>query len=888
LRYYPYWLVLFNIFFLLALILPSNTPLFAQNAPLLPDSLATTNDTLPRSTQSGLPIADNGIDSPIKYSASDSIVYDVKNKKIYLYNNATLQQQPMALSASRIVINQEKQIVNATYSADTMGRAIGKPFFTEGEHQFQADTITYNLKSRKGKIKHLVTKDEDNGGFLQGEQVKKNEKDEMFIKNAFYTTCGLEHPHFKIELNKVKMIPNSLIVSGPAQLVIEDVPTPIILPFGIFPIQKGQRSGVLIPSYGYSPTRGYYFQGGGYYFGFSDFADLAITGDIYTNLTWRINTSSAYTKRYKYRGLVQFDYSRINEGDKLSPSFVSTKNFLVSWNHTQDQKATRNGTFNADVRFGNKSVNREFGLSNNTVLTNTLASSINYRRGFAGTPFNLSIGARMDQNTNTGLVNLTLPELNLNMSRINPFKRKIVIGQQRWYEKIGFTYNLDAKMRATLPDSILFGGGAWGENAVQQGVKHAATLNTDFRLLKYFNFQPSINYSETWTWKTTQKEWIPYETYNDTIINGEATIDTIAPHIETTLIKGFKRAMQFNAGISMTTKLYGLLQFKRGKLKAIRHEMTPSIGFNYRPDFGAPPFDYYKTVQNSITGTTTEYSIFESDIYGTPPNGAAASLNFSLQNNLQMKVRAKKDTADRKVSLLDRLSLNASYNFLDTKGLNWSRVTMEASKNFFNNAFTVLLRSTFDPYALDSVGTRISEFQWTEKKQLLRFESLTLNFPIVFTSEMFKKGGTGLASADSRAVQRGAGTEQEKRDVTDNPDDFIDFKIPWKLSVDYTFTLNARRLKTGVDTLITTQTLNFNGDVSLTPKWKIGFNSGYDFVNKAISRATISIYRDLHCWEMKFDIAPIGAYQHYLFTINVKSQILQDLKLIRRRYWRDF
>lgn len=910
-----YRLILFYFFFVLAALAASQVHVAASSIDLFFDSVASAttphhlqptqafapNDSVPppvpdslavtiKKDSTALPIADNGIDAPVKYSATDSIIYDVKNKKIYLYTNATVIQDPTSLSAARITIDQQTKLVQATYSTDTAGRTSGKPFFTEGTHQFQADGLTYNLNTRKGKIQHLVTKEGE--GFLQGEQVKKNARNEMFVKDAFYTTCGLEHPHFKIAVNKVKLVPDKLIVSGPAQLIIEDVPTPLILPFGIFPIEKGQRSGVLLPSYGYSPTRGYYFQGGGYYFGFSDYIDAAITGDIYTNLTWRVNVSSAYKKRYKYSGLLAFDYARINEGDRLSPTFSNSRTFLVSWYHAQDPKATRNGTFGADVRFGSNRVNQEFGLNNATVLSNTFTSSLNYRRSFAGTPFSLSAGARLEQNNNTRLINLTLPQLSVNMSRINPFKRKIAVGQQRWYEKIGLTYNLDAQLRASLPDSVLFGGSSWG-NALQYGLKHTAALNTDFRLFKYLNFQPSINYSESWTWQSIEKEWIPNETYRDTIINGELTTDTIAPYLKTRIINGFKRSMQFSTGVSMTTKLYGLLQFKRGKLKAIRHELTPTIGFSYRPDFGAPPFDYYKTVQNNINGSTTEYTIFERNIYGSPPNGAAASINFSLQNNLQMKVFSKKDTTEKqekKVILLDRLSLTGSYNFIETSSFNWSRIAIEGSKNLFNNRFTVLVRSTFDPYALDSIGTRIPELQWKQNRRLARFESLTLNFPLSISSDMLRKGGRAGQSG-GRAQIRTAGptpTDQEQRDVNENADDFVNFNIPWTFGIDYTFALNAQRLKTGKDTLLTTQTLNFRGDISLTPKWKVRFDSGYDFVNKAISRATIDIYRDLHCWEMNFSIAPIGAYQHYLFTLKVKSAILQDLKLTRRRYWRDF
>lgn len=900
----PYQPVLWYFFFVLLLIYTASqgAPIYAascstaHNTIFLPlDSLPTASPdsitALRRDSTATLPISSGGIDKQVKYMATDSIVYDVKNKKIHLYTNAAIAQASTELSAARITIDQSSKIVQANYTTDSTGHISGKPMFVEGTHRFQSDALTYNLNTGRGKIQHIVAKEGE--GYLQGEQVKKNARNEMFIQGAFYTTCGLEHPHFKIAINKVKLVPDKLIVSGPAQLVIEDVPTPLVLPFGIFPLQKGQRSGILIPSYGYSPTRGYYFQGGGYYFGFSDYLDLTLTGDIYTNLTWRINAITSYRKRYKYSGLLALDFARLNEEDRLSPSFSSSSTFLVSWNHSQDPKATRNGTFSADVRFGSNRVNQEFGLNNATVLSNSFTSGLGYQRNFAGTPFSLSVGARLDQNNNTRLVNLTFPLLNVNMSRINPFKRKMAAGKTRWYEKIGLQYNLDAQAKASLPDSILFGGRSWGSDVLQYGIKHTATLNTDFRLLKYLNFQPSINYSESWVWQTVDKEWIPYETYRDTIINGELTTDTIPPYLKTNTVKGFKRAMQFSTGLSMTTKLYGLLQFKRGKLKAIRHELTPTIGFSYRPDFGAPPFNYYKTVQNNINGKTTEYSIFERNIYGSPPNGAAAAINFSLQNNLQMKVFSKKDTSskqEKKVVLLDRLSINGSYNFIDETGLKWSRITTEASKNLFNNRFTVLLRSTFDPYTLDSIGKRIPTTEWAQNRRLLRFESLSLNFPIAINSDMFRKGGTGQSSS-SRAQIRTAGpqaTNQQQRDLNDNPDDFVNFNIPWTLSVNYTFALNAQRLKTGRDTLLTTQTLNFKGDINLTPKWKIGFDSGYDFANKAISRTIINIYRDLHCWQMTFNIAPIGAYQHYMFTLQVKEQILQDLKLTRRRYWRDF
>lgn len=829
-----------------------------------------------------LPTAKNSIKEKVEYNANDSIVYDIKNKKMYLYDGARLGQGKMELKANHIEFDQENKLVHATFTTDSLGEAMGKPLFSEGTHQFEANDILYNMDSKKGKIKQLVTKEGE--GYLRGEEVKKNQHNEMFARRAYYTTCSLEDPHFKIQVGKVKIIPDELIVSGPAQLIIENVPTPLVLPFGIFPLTKEQKSGVLLPAYGYSPRRGYFFTGGGYYFGFSDYMDLALTGDIYTNLSWRLNASSAYKKRYKFGGFLELNYAVNREGDPIEPDFTSTNNFFVRWGHSQDPKASRNGNFSADVNFGSARYNREFGVSNNAVLTNTLTSAITYRRSFTGTPLSMSIVSRLEQNTNTNITTITLPNLNLTMSRIQPFKRKMQTGMERWYEKIGVTYNMDALAKISAPDSMLFAGKAWDK--IQYGLKHQATTSTDISLLKYFKIQPSFNYSETWQWKTIREQWLHYETYRDTIINEEAVVDTIPPHLETRVIDEFKRGMQFNGGASLSTRMYGILSFRRGKIKAIRHEIRPSINFSWRPDFGAAPWNYYRTVPISTTGKTKEYSIFQQSVYPGPANGKQSSLNLSIGNNLQMKVFSKKDTSgknERKITLLENLTLSGGYNFADETGFPLSQIALRGNTKI--GATSVNFDLLFDPYTINESGTRKPIYLWNQKRKLLRLQSLTLRFPLSFSSAKGFGSASGVSSISSASANalaaNGMGDE-----FLNPPADFIDFKVPWSISGEYYLGIVFSK-KAGKDTSIIQQTLNFDVDMNLTNKWKLRVSSGYDFTQKSITRTTIDVYRDLHCWEMMFNISPFGAYKNYMFTLRVKAAVLQDLKLMRRRYWRD-
>ncbi len=835
---------------------------------LFTDTLSQSKDSL--KVQTGvsydLKMAKDTLEAIVKYSASDSMVYDIANERIYLYGSAHIEQDKLNLDAERITFNYTARTVNAIGVQDSLGNWKGKPIFKDSGQEFESDEITYNFDTKKGKIRKLLTQQGD--GILIGEQVKKNERDEMFVQDAYYTTCNLEHPHYKIKVNKLKVIPKKLIVSGPAQLEIADIPTPLVLPFGIFPLMEEQTSGVIFPSYGYSPDAGYYLQRGGWYFALGEYLDLAITGDIYSQGRWRLNAASRYKKRYHYTGSFNLEYGVIPSGRTFTDAFTTRNQFSVRWSHSQDPKSIPNSTFSSSVNFGTSSYNREFETSNEQVLTNTLSSSINYTKTFVGSPFRMSLNATHNQNTNTDIVNITLPSLSLDMSRINPLKRKKQVGKQRWYEQIYLTYGMDAKASVSAPDSVIFTNKVWDE--VRSGMQQNASTGLNFKVFKYVNVSPNVNYREIWSLRTTRKEWIDEETY---MLNPDTDlIDTIPPHLEEFLVDGFAAGRQLNGGVSLTTKIFGMKEFRKGSIKAIRHEMTPSVGFTFTPDLSA---DTYRDVQINEEGDSTTYSIFEGGIYGSPNRNRSASLSFGVNNNFQMKVASRKDTTEdfKKIRILDRLNFSSSYNFL-ADSLHLAPISFNGGTNLFNK-LRLDFGGSWSAYDWDEDGGRIADFYLKNTGKLLRLNSFRLSL------------NTSLSSKEIQKLTSNRGSDAERDEIQNNPDEYTNFNIPWNFSVGYTLNLTKTR-QDGVEENRVTQTLNFNGNLNLTEKWRIGFNSGYDFTNKALSRTTLNVSRDLHCWSMNFFISPIGTYKNYNFTLQVNSAVLQDLKLTRRRNWRDF
>lgn len=851
------------------------------------DSVRLTVDTL------SMKFAEDSLEHPIEYKALDSIVYDITNQKIYLFGQASVKQEKISLEAAEIVFDNEKNIVDATGTKDSLGQAVGVPVFTEGERTFQADKMSYNFKTKKGKLSQIVTKEGD--GYLRGTSVKKNEFDELFAKDAFYTTCNREHPHFKIEVDKVKVVPNKLIVSGPAQLVIEDVPTPLVLPFGIFPLQKGQRSGLILPNYGYSPVRGFFFQGGGVYLGISDYIDMTLTGDIYTNGSWLLRATSGYKKRYKYNGNFNIGYGTLNQGDRITPDFSQQKNFNITWTHRQDPKARPNSNFSANVSYRTRNFSNNFDIRNTNILENNLASGISYQQKIANTPFNFTAAAQIDQNLNTGNVELTLPNFTLNMSRIFPFKSKSAVGTKKWYEKVGVSYNMNAKATLSTTDSLLsIDNFDLFKDDIRYGLRHTVSPSMNFKILKYITVTPSISVNEVWYLNSTRKVWVRDTTFENSVnATGETVRDTILPHVESFKESGFTRGTNLSAGLNLTTKLYGLINFRKGAVKAIRHEVTPVLGTTVSPDYRSDFWNYYRNItddsgnaldpvaDSSIIqqiGRDTTYSIFENLLFGGPSSGPQASLNFSIGNNFQMKVRNRKDTSDRKVNLLDRLNFSSSYNFL-ADSLHLAPFNIRGGTTLFKKIY-LNFGSVFDPYVLTQDNIRIQQFEWEASRRFARFSNASIDF------------NTSFSAKELQQLKSKKGTRQEREEIKNKPESFVNFNLPWRFTTGYNLRANRRWVTNEVSDVRElktefTQTLNFTGDVNLTEKWKVAVNSGYDFTNKEVARTTIDVYRDLHCWEMSFFIAPFGQFKNYLFTLRVKSPILQDLKLTKRDQWFD-
>lgn len=805
--------------------------------------------------------APGALSDEVKYDAEDSIEINAANKMVHLYGKARVVFENIELRADYIYINFATNTVFAFGKKDTAGNYIGYTEFKQGDQEFKVRDMAYNFKSKRGRLSQLVTREGES--IIYGDKVKKDEFNNSYIRGAKYTTCDADHPHFFINASKLKIIPEKQVILGPANLVIEDVPTPGFIPFGFFPITKRQKSGVLIPTYGNSPDRGFFLRAGGYYFALNDKVHAELRGDIYTLGSWGLYGTTRYRSRYRYSGNldVRYNYNKfLNATGELPPV---SKDFFVTWVHNVDAKARPNTTFSARVNAGTSNALRFNSYNANAIVTNQLISSVSYSKTFGkDNRYNFSTNLRHDQNTITRDINLSLPELFFGMQRVFPFKRKEVVGQPKWYQAIGdnlgIQYSGSMRNDIRTKDTLLFTRQTL--DTMRNGMSHNIPISTSFKLFKHFTLSPAINYTEYWYLKTTEKAWDP----------SDSTVKTYQ-------VDGFKRASAYNASISLTTRVYGMFNFRSEKIKAIRHVLTPTVSMVFQPDFSDLKYGYYKEVQNSVSGTRTRYSIFEQGIFSGPGAGRQGRLDFSLINNLEMKTMKGKDTARReeKVKLLETFNINSSYNFF-ADSLKWSNIQVSARTTLFK-VVQVQVNGNFDPYIYDSfvVGeqrgiTRFDKFELNENGRLARLTGGNIALSASLNPQLFKKGTA-------------ANTKREKlRELNLNPNDFIDFDVPWNLTLNYTYNysrpLNTRNVS---------QTFMFNGDVSLTKDWKVGFNSGYDFVNKQLSYTSFDIHRNLHCWEFSLNWIPFGFRTSYFFTIRVRSSVLQELKLTRRRDWFD-
>lgn len=800
------------------------------------------------------------LEAEVTYSAEDSIFFDMKTKILYLFGSAEVYYDKIEMKAAYIELDMNKKTVYAIGVADSTGEIVGSPVFKEGTQEFEAKSMKYNFDTKKGLIKDVITQEGD--GYIHGQDIKKLETDVMYIKTGKYTTCDLEHPHFYLNASKIKIIPKDKIVTGPSYMVIEDIPTPLMLPFGFFPNSDSRSSGVLIPTYGESPGLGFFLLNGGFYWGASDYFDMALTGDIYSRGSWGTGVASNYKKRYKYDGQISGKFSNITIGEPEFPDYQKNRDFMLKWTHRQDPKARPNSNFSADLTAGSSNFNTFNSMGSNAFLTNTLQSNIAYTHSFVGTPFNLSLNGGHTQNTISGEVSISLPQAVLNMNRIFPFKRKEAKGAQKWYEKIGVSYTANARNQLVTGDSTLWD--IQNFNRMRNGMQHSIPVSTSLKFLKHFTLTPTFTYTDRWYFQTLEKEW-----------------DNELQALNTDTLRGFRRAGEYNVNANVTTKIYGMYQFKNSKT-AIRHVITPSVGLAYRPDFGTQQFGFYNP-----DGSFGSYSPFEIGIFGMPASGEQGLVTFNIINNLEMKVKDSKDTTDgfKKIKIFETFNLNTSYNTL-AQEFNWAPINIVGRTKLLEN-IDLNFGATVDPYALDSIEgreVRVNELLLQRNGQVGRFTMGRLAVNFTLKPDMFS-GGNKEEKKNEKAGSPyvNKGMQNDLNYMYNNPFHYVDFSLPWSLSVFFNVNyMNRENAEANI-----TQALTFNGDLQLTEKWRIGFNSGYDFQNKGFSYTSLNIYRDLHCWEMRFNWIPFGFNQSYTLDINVKAAALQDLKLTRRRSWFD-
>lgn len=815
----------------------------------------------------------SAINSKVDYSATDSISLDLENQKVFMYKDADIKYELIKQKAAYIVIDFNTSILTALPLKDSIGKEYGLPEFSEGDQSFKSKEMRYNFRTRKGFIRSVVTKEED--GYLHGEVVKKMDNDVSNMRGGGFTTCSLEeHPHFALRFTKAKVIPNNKIVTGPAYMTIEDVPIPIVLPFGLFPNKRGQTSGVIIPTYGESRDRGFYLENGGYYFGINDYMELKLLGDIYSRGSWALEPVFNYRKRYKFSGGLNFGYTVNTSGVQETQNFSKTKDFRLVWNHRQDPKARPKSQFNANVNLGSRTYNRYNPVSAQDLVTNTFISSVSYSTTF-GERVSFSAAFEHKQNTTNKTVDLTLPRISMSVNRFYPLRRPGKTSNLAWYDNISMSYNVDASNEINTYDSLLFTKKAL--ESLVNGVKHTIPIDLNLKVLKYFSLNSRVSLVERWYSSTIEERWV-----NDTLF----AKDTIVGYIAADTIPGFKAAHEYNFGTGLTTSLYGMLQFKKGPVRALRHVMRPSVGFSYTPEFGAPKYGYYSTVQTDTAGNYRRYSIFGGDafyraLYGAPVMNESGSITFSISNNLEMKVRSRSDTVTgmKKVVLIESFNIGTSYN-MAADSLKWSSLRLQAATTLFKK-LRIQYSANYNPYIINSNGRMINKFEWDVNKRLFRKENSRWNLSLSYNISSEK----GKSKTPTKTV---VVPSEEAEEIVNRPEEYINWNNPWSFNFNYSLNYDvaySNATRRYEPKLI--QTLGFNGDVNITPKWKVNYTSGYDFIQNKLSYTSVSIYRDLHCWEMRFNWIPLGVQKSWNFYIKVKAGVLQDLKLNRKKDFRD-
>lgn len=840
----------------------------------------------------------NGIDAPVEYTANDSLVYDAMSKTAKLYGSSEVKYENMDLKSDKIRMSLDSSIVHATGSPDSTEKTgvRGRPVFQMGSDTYDTDTIAFNFKTKKGLVQNAYTEQED--GYLRSQVSKRNDNGDIYLAHGRYTTCDKDHPDFYISLSRAKVRPGKDVVFGPAYLVVADVPLPFAIPYGFFPFTKSYSSGFIMPSYGDENNRGFYLRDGGYYFAMSDKWDLKLLGEIYTKGSWGISAASNYRKRYKYNGSFYFSFQDTRTGDKGMPDYAKQTSFKVQWSHRQDSKANPFSSLSASVNFATSSYERNnlTSMYNPQSLTqSTRTSSVSWSTTFSSIGMTLSSTANLNQNMRDSTIAMTLPDLNINISRFYPFRRKHMAGDERWYEKISMSYTGHlSNSISTKEDKLMH------SNLIKDwrnGMQHQIPISANFTLFNYINVNPSFNFTDRMYTNKIMRSW------------DEANQREVS---DTTY--GFHNVYNWNMSVSASTKFYGFWTPSRkifgDKIQAIRHVITPQVSFSYAPDFGASRYGYYDTYQKTDADgnvSLVQYSPYQSGLYGVPGRGRTGSVSWDVSNNIEMKVKSDKDsTGVKKVSLIDELGFAMSYNFA-TDYHPLSDLTMRLRLKWWKS-YTFNLNAVFASYAyeLNDQGTPyVGNHTYWGMGKWGRFQGMSQNISYTLTPEKIKKFFSGGGDEDDDKKKKQNDEEGIDTDIESNVDDdmiegqrgakkksgggktdtdgdgYMAFSMPWSLTFGYGITMrentdvNKFNTKTMRYPYKFTQTLNMSGNVRISDGWNISFSSGYDFDNHEVSMTTASLQRDLHCFNMSCSVV-LAPYTSYNFTFRCNASTLTD------------
>lgn len=818
------------------------------------NTIVVTGDTLKTVTTDSLD-TDEGepLGHKIVYNAKDSIRYETKGNRILLFGDAYVEYESMNLKSEFIEIDNEKSLITAYGKKDSLGNMSGTPLFKEGQQTIEADKIIYNMKTRRGKIFNVSTKEGDL--VLLGSEVKKDSNDVVYMRDLRCIPCEFKDARTVFRAKKAKIIPNDKIVTGPMYLEIGGVPTPLGLPFGFFPNTKKRHSGLLLPFYGNSQNLGFYLKDGGFYWGISDKTDMIIRGDIYSNGSWGLRTTNNYNINYKFQGALSLGFSEFRTGEKEIPSqYSKQRDISITWRHIQDQRNNPSIRFSSDVNIRTSKYNKYNALNTGQYLTNTFQSNISFIKMYKSSSIN--INARHSQNTQTKIMELSFPELTFTVNRFYPFKREGRI-KQNAFDKLGISYLLEARNTLTGYDTAIFKGNI--ADKLKYGVRHSLPISTNISLFKYFTLTPALNLSAVMYTKTTSK--------NLDVLTNTINIDTV---------NAFKTGYDANFNTSLTTKVFMDYLFKSRRIKQIRHLLIPTINYTYRPDFGAKQYGFYKDVmRDTVSKVIDRYSVFENTLFGGPVAGEQNSIGVNLSNNIEAKIRKRTDTGYvyNKAVILQNLSFTGSYNFA-ADSMRMSNIGMTGRTKIWK-FFDLVFNSTFNPYYYNAQLKRVtSEYSINSGGHLVRFTNgdiaISANLSSASLQTIRPKKPDLTNGAEQGAVNTNTAQAQQR--------------LPWNLNVYYKL---AYQKIDSTGKLRDIQSLNFSGDIAITKYWKLGITSGYDFTNRNLSYTSVNLYRDMRCWEARIDWVPFGFRKSYSITINLKTSMLSDIKLPRQRQWYD-